>query len=181
MKRAIIVHGWDGHPQECWFPWLKAELEKEGFKVFVPQMPAPEAPNMDRWVPRLSNAVGEPDTETYLVGHSAGCITILRYLEGLPLGRKIRKAVLVAGFTDSLGYKELENFFKKPVDWRRAKTHCLDFVAIHSDNDPYVKLCHAGVLKEKLSAKIIIEHGKGHMGGEDNIRDLPSVLQAIKS
>ena len=29
MKRAFIIHGWDGYPAEGWFPWLKRELEKK--------------------------------------------------------------------------------------------------------------------------------------------------------
>jgi esterase/lipase len=36
MKKVFIIHGWDGYPEEGWFPWLKKELEKKGFSVFVP-------------------------------------------------------------------------------------------------------------------------------------------------
>ena len=36
MKRVFIIHGWGGYPEEGWLPWLKKELEKNGFKVFVP-------------------------------------------------------------------------------------------------------------------------------------------------
>jgi hypothetical protein len=25
-RKVIIAHGWDGHPQEGWFPWLKSTL-----------------------------------------------------------------------------------------------------------------------------------------------------------
>ena len=32
MKRVFIIHGWDGYPEEGWFPWLKEELEKEDLK-----------------------------------------------------------------------------------------------------------------------------------------------------
>jgi hypothetical protein len=27
-KRVFIIHGWEGYPEEGWFPWLKKELEK---------------------------------------------------------------------------------------------------------------------------------------------------------
>ena len=27
MQRVFIIHGWDGYPEEGWFPWLKKELE----------------------------------------------------------------------------------------------------------------------------------------------------------
>lgn len=36
MKRIFIAHGWDGCPEEGWFPWLKKELEIREFEVFVP-------------------------------------------------------------------------------------------------------------------------------------------------
>jgi predicted alpha/beta hydrolase family esterase len=180
MKRAVILHGWEGNPGECWFPWLKGELEKSGFKVEVPQMPNPKEPQMSEWVPRLAEVVGNPDGETCLVGHSLGCITILRYLEGLPEGKRIGRVVMVAGFTDPLGYRELENYFQKPIDWEKIKKHCSDFVAINSDNDPYVPLKHADAFRERLGARIIIEHGKGHMSDSANIKELPSVLKAVK-
>ena len=43
-KRAFIIHGWDGYPEEGWFPWLKAELEQRGFTVEIPSMPHPAEP-----------------------------------------------------------------------------------------------------------------------------------------
>ena len=89
-KRVIIVHGWDGHPQEAWFPWLESELEKRGFEVQIPSMPNPPKPKIDDWVKHLSKSAKSIDKDTVLVGHSIGCQTILRYLEGLPRDKKIR-------------------------------------------------------------------------------------------
>ena len=81
MKRVYIIHGWAGYPEECWFLWLKDEMEKHGIKAEVPLMPEAEAPKIDKWVPFLENLVKNPDEDTYLVGHSIGVQTILRYLE----------------------------------------------------------------------------------------------------
>ena len=39
MKRLFVIHGWDGHPDEVWFPWLMTELENNGFQVSLLQMP----------------------------------------------------------------------------------------------------------------------------------------------
>ena len=179
MKRAIIVHGWEGYPEEAWFPWLKAELEKVGMEAEVPQMPDTNNPHMDKWLPYLEKAVGEPDEHLVLIGHSLANITILRYLETLEEGKKVGKVVMVAGFTDALGYKEIESFFQKPIEWDKIRHHCSKFVAINSDNDPYVPLKHADVFNEKLGAKTIIENNKGHMSGSANIKELPSVLEAV--
>ncbi|PIP29922.1 hypothetical protein COU12_02115 [Candidatus Jorgensenbacteria bacterium CG10_big_fil_rev_8_21_14_0_10_54_38] len=62
MKRVFIVHGWDGYPEEGWFPWLKRELEARGFEVHVP--PLPDAGN-----PRIQN---------FLVLKSATYVALLR-------------------------------------------------------------------------------------------------------
>ena len=181
MKRVFIIHCWDGRPNYCWYPWVKKELEKNGFQVVVPAMPETETPKMDKWVPELRKLVGSPDKNTYLVGHSVGCITILRYLESLEKIEKIGGAILVAGFTDDLGYKEIKNFFETPIDFEKIKSHCENFIAIHSDNDPYVPLKHGDIFKEKLNAKLIVKHKMGHFSGpidkKNSCIELPDVVE----
>lgn len=179
QKRAFLIHGWQGSPDEGWRPWLKKELESRGFKVTVPAMPNTNNPHMQKWVPYLVQLVGNPTENDYFLGHSLGCITILRYLEGLKEGERVGGAVLVAGFTDDLGYKELSSFFQKPIDFPKTKSHCKEFIAIHSDNDPYVALSYGDVFKEKLGAKLIVEHNIKHFSGDDNIPELPVALDAI--
>ena len=137
MKRVIIVHGWDGYPEAGWFPWLKNELEKKGFEVLVPQLPQPKVPRIENWVPKLTETVGTPDENTYLVGHSMGCQTIARYLEALPEGVKIGGAVFIGGFfkrlTDINGEEEQEvvnHWLKTPLDLQKVKSHLLGSIAI---------------------------------------------------
>ncbi|MBI4057875.1 serine hydrolase family protein, partial [Candidatus Microgenomates bacterium] len=146
-KRVFIVHGWGGSPQEGWFPWLQTELEKRNFKVYIPPMPDSEHPRMNAWLETLKTAIKTSDEDTYLVGHSVGCITILRYLERLPQDQKIGGAILVGGFTDmgiTVGededIRELKSFFETKVDFEKIREHSSQFVAIHSNNDPYVDL-----------------------------------------
>lgn len=185
MKRAIIVHCWEGVPQYCWYPWLKKELESEGYQVEVPAMPETELPKEALWVPRLSEIIGEPDEELIVIGHSVGVITILRYLESLPEGVRIGGSVLVAGFTDNLGFNELSNFFESEINFAEIKSHCNSFIAIHSDNDPFVDLKHAEILKNNLGAKVIIKEKMGHFSGaidgEESCTELPEVKDAVLS
>lgn len=179
MRRVILVHGWDGYPEEGWFPTFKKETEAQGFVVTIPAMEPADAPTMTKWVPQLAGVVGTPDEDTYLVGHSAGCITILRYLEGLTDGQKIGGAVLVAGFTDPLGFEELKNYFTTSIDWNRIITHADGFVAIHSDNDKYVPLSHADTFKRLLGARVIILKKRGHFAGSDGTTELPEACDAL--
>lgn len=183
MKRAFLIHGREGYPEEGWMPWLKQELEKKGFEVFVPAMPDTATPTMDKWVPFLAEVVGKPDENCYFVGHSLGCITILRYLETLKEGENVGGAVLVAGFGHDLeyvGYKgELSSFFRTLADWERVKKHCDKFVAIHSDDDPWVPLKHNNLFRDKLGAKTIVEHNMKHFSGNDGIMKLPVALNEM--
>ena len=97
MKRVILVHRWDGNPEVDWYPWLKKELEKRKVKVEIPEMPNPSKPAIETWVSFLAEHVKKIDAETYFIGHSVGCQTILRYFETLSNKQKIGGALIVAG------------------------------------------------------------------------------------
>lgn len=185
-KRVFLIHGWGGYPEECWIPWLKDELQKDGFKVYVLSMPDTGHPKMGAWLEGLKNTIGIPDNYCYFVGHSLGCITILRYLETLQEDQEIGGVLLVAGFTDiniTVGededVNEIRTFFEKDLDFEKIKTHCKKFIALHSDDDPYVSLRYADIFKEKLGAKVIIEHNMKHFSEDDGITKLPIALKSI--
>jgi len=182
-KRVFLIHGWEGYPGEGWQSWLKKKLEERGFEVFTPAMPDTVSPTMEKWLPYLARVVREPDENCYLIGHSLGCITILRYLETLKENQKVGGAILVAGFGTDLEYEdykgEMASFFSTPVNWKEIKKHCKKFVTIHSDDDPWVPIKHNTLFKEKLGAKAIVEHNKKHFSGDDNIFELPSALEAV--
>lgn len=185
MKRAIIIHCWEGYPEYCWYPWVKKELEAKGFQVEVPAFPDTENPKLNSWLPKLKEVVGQPDEELYLIGHSLGCITIMRYLESLEENQKIGGVVFVAGFTENVGYDEIKTFFETPVDLNKIKTKVKNgFAAIHSDDDPHVDLKHADIFKEKLKAEIIIKHNAKHFSGaiegEDSCLKLPDVVESVE-
>ena len=187
-KRVFIVHGWEGYPEEGWFPWLKKELEAKGFAVFVPQLPDADNPRINNWVPKLSEVVGGPDQQTYLVGHSMGCQTIARYLESLPEEVKVGGVVFVAGFFKRLTNIEddtevqaiAKHWLETPLDLEKVKNHLKKSVAIFSDNDKFVPLDNQDNFRDELEAEIVIEHQKGHFsGGDDKITELPSALEAV--
>lgn len=189
-KRVFIIHGWDGYPEEGWFPWLKKELEQKGFEVFVPQLSQPDEPRINNWIPEIGKIVGSPDEQTYFIGHSMGCQAIARYLENLPEDAIVGGAVFVAGFfkrltnleDDEIVCSVSKEWLKTPLNFIKIKIHLKNSIAIFSDNDPYVPLDNQDDFKDKLGSKIIIEHQKGHFSGSrDNITELAVVLNSILS
>ena len=188
MKKLIIVHGWDGFPEDSWYPWLKIEMEQSGFKVIVPQLPNPGSPRIKTWVPALADAVGTPDQNTYFVGHSMGCQAIVRYIEGLPEGLKIGGAVFVAGFFNHLtdigdddNSQETErDWLSKKPDLQKVREHLLKSVALFSDDDPFVPLDNLDDFRDILHSEILIQHAKGHFNkNRDHTTELPIVVEKL--
>lgn len=187
-KRVFLIHGWEGYPKEGWFPWLSAELSKKGFKVQVLPMPNSQSPKIEEWVPFLAKNVGEIDENTVLIGHSIGCQTIWRYLESLKEDERITGAVLVApwirlnaenALQDEESREIVRPWLETPIDWEKVKKNCGKFVVILSDDDPYVYLEDGEIFKEKLGAKLIIEHNMKHFSGDDGVMKLPVVREEL--
>lgn len=178
MKNAIILHGSGGGPESYWHPWLKGELEKRGYKVWVPQLPETKKPDLKNWLPYVLEN-GECDEETVLIGHSAGCPLILSVLENI--GVIIRQAVLVSGFTNSV-IGEPMPILQEKYDWEKIKAHCESFVFINSDNDPWSCDDKQGrLMQDKLGGELVVTH-EGHFGStrfDDPCVELPKLLEVI--
>jgi len=179
MKNALILHGTDSDSSANWFPWLKAELEKLGYKVWVPDLPHAEKPNIERYNKfLLSNNDWAFDSESVIIGHSSGAIEILGLLQALPENTVLNMCILVGSFKDDLGWDSLKELFLKPFDFEKIKKHAKQFVFIHSDNDPYCPLEHAEYLSQKLNGKLILVKGQGHFSGTDVT--IPEILNEVK-
>jgi len=189
MKKVYLIHGWDSNSKKAWYPWLKEHLEKKDFDVTVPDMPNTEEPKIEEWVGKLKELVGEPNEDVYLIGHSIGCQAIMRYLETLREGKKVGKVIFVAGWFDLLDEayiddyeydkKIIEPWVKTPIDFEKVKSHSNSFIAINSNNDPYVDNTQLKNFEEKLGAKGIILNGKGHFSEEENFREFPELSEEV--
>ena len=178
MKKIILVHGWGGSPKDNWFPWLKKELKKKGFQVKALIMPNTDEPKIAKWVPFLKKHVLKLDKNTYFVGHSIGCQTIMRYLEKSK--GKINGMVFVAPWFTLKNLEPEEKPLAKPwldtpINYKSVLKHTNKVFAIFSDNDPVVPVDNIKLFRNKLGAKIIIEKKKGHFEG----KKYPPILKAV--
>jgi uncharacterized protein len=188
MKKVFIIHSWGGSPEEGIHKYLRSQLEAKGFEVSVPEMPNTDSPEIDAWTEHLNSLAPNPDDDTYFVGHSVGCQTILRYLEKLPENQKVGGVVMIAPWMHLLdtAYENPEEekeiakpWLETPIDWEKVKTHTNKFVAIFSDNDFCVPLSDKEIFKELLGAKIMVEDNKGHFTEETGVTEMPSALNAL--
>lgn len=182
MKKAIIVHRWSGSPSADWYPWLNEQLTSNGFIVMVPEMPSPDAPEIISWTEKLGEYINDED-EIYLIGHSVGCQTILRFIESNNVS--VKKAIFVAPWfhLNNLETDEeraiAEPWLTVPIDFEAVKSKCDDFACLFSDNDPFVPLSDKDIFSAALDAKIITLHGRGHFTGEEGAVEIPEVLSEM--
>ena len=183
MKNAIILHGTDGSPTENWFDWLKTKLEKVNWKVWVPQLPDCNKPNIFKYNDfLLSNNDWEFNEESVLIGHSSGAVEIISLLQHLPKDKKVDVCYLVGAFKNNLDRDALDGLFLEPFDFDLIKTKANKFVFIHSDNDPYYPLAHAQYLSAKLNGELIIKPGQFHFSigtAGEKYKEFPFLLEKI--
>ena len=103
MKNAILLHGSSGSPNSFWLPSISRYLKKSSFKVWVPQLPKPEAPNLKLQLPFVLKN-GNYNNETIIISHSAACPLTLSILENIVLYLKEEL---------SLSFKEISVLIKK--------------------------------------------------------------------
>lgn len=180
MKNVSIFHGTAGTPSHFWFPYLRENLESSNVKVWLPQLPDTDIPDIEKWLPfALEN--GSYDKETILVAHSAGCPLILSILEKIDV--TIDKAILVAGFIETLDSNP-DPILQSSYDWEKIKVNCKNFYFINSDNDPWGCDDKAGrKMFDKLGGDLIIRHHQGHMGSDtfnQPYKEFPLLLKLIE-
>jgi predicted alpha/beta hydrolase family esterase len=186
MQRVFLIHGWGGSPNNDWMPWAKKALEEKGFKVYVPEMPDTMHPKIGAWVGKLAEEVGEVHADDVLIGHSIGCLTVLRFLETLIDDEKVRKLILVAPWQYlTLDEEEdpavAEPWIKTPIDYGKIKSKVDTITTVFSDNDPWVPYQkNLEFFKEKLDPEIVTKHGMGHFNEGEGITELPFLLELVK-
>ncbi|MFA6095748.1 MAG: alpha/beta fold hydrolase [Candidatus Paceibacterota bacterium] len=185
-KRIVIVHGWDGGSDKDWMPWATEALRARGYDVVCPSFPHPENPTMEDWVPFLASRVGKPDRNTYLIGHSIGCQTIIRYLE--TIGAPVGGVIFVAGWFDlqNLEGPEAEDiarpWIERPIDLAKVRANLPKSVAILSDNDPFVPYDEARRdFAEKLGSEVVTMTSAGHVTSDDGHGPFPLLVETFEA
>lgn len=178
MSTIFIIHGVEGHPEENWFPWLKAELEKRGNKVIVPQFPTPEGQTLENWLTTLKNYEVDLTPDTILVGHSLGSSFILNVLERYQVGATFLVAP-VYGILGNAFDEGMKTFAQRTFDWPTILANCAHFEIFHSDNDPYIPLAKAQKLSQQLNTSVTLVPGAGHFNTSAGYKEFPELLKQL--
>lgn len=184
MRNAFIIHGTEGYPEENWFPWMKKELEQEGYNVFVPQFPSPPVipAKISEWFEVIKKYEQYINEDTILIGHSLGGIFVLRVLENLT--HPIKAAFFVGtpiGVKPIANYDRDSSFSGFGFEWEKIKKNCQHFEVFQSDNDPYVGLENGEKLAKNLGVNLTFIPNAGHFNQTAGYTKFDRLLEKIKS
>lgn len=182
-ENIYIIHGYTASKKSNWFPWLKEKLEDKKVKVSVPDMPDSKNPYCKQWLHHLSSVVSEINENTIFIGHSLGCIAIIRFL--LEKNIKINGAIFVSGFIDENPMSEntegLQSFFSDPLDIERLKYPIPNRVAITAADDDIVPSAATKKMAEKINAKLMELNSGKHFIDRDGYTQFPILLKETES
>lgn len=180
MQQLFIVHGFEGSPHGNWFDDLAQRARRAGMATAQIGMPHPHKPTVAAWQQTLDNAIGAADENTFLVGHSLGCISLLHFLSRRR-PRRIGGLLLAAGFADCLPkLPQLDDYIRAcaPND---AVLRSIDMpvISLISTNDTHVPTHLSVCMAKSLHSRIHwIENG-GHLMASDGFEHLPQAWQAL--
>lgn len=129
----------------------------------------------------MGEAVGLPDEQTIAVGHSLGCLSILRHLQALDGPWRLGALVLVAGFLEPLpALPELDEFIADGFDTTTPAGRIGRVVVLRSDNDNLVPAGHTDRLATALATTAHVIPGAGHFLADEGVTALPAVLEHLE-
>ncbi len=188
MNKIYIVHCWDGTKDDGWYPWLDKQLSNENIIVYRFDMPNTTSPDIDEWVSFLDSKVESLDENTFFVGHSIGCQTIMRYLQTKNMC-KIGGILFVAPWLELLdfaiedeeSYNVAKPWLNTKIDFEKVKQFTNNINCIFSDNDYFVSLDQKDKFEKLLDANTIVVSGKGHISQDDGVYELKEILEECKN
>lgn len=180
IKNAIILQGAGETQESFWLPYVKKELEKRHYKVWFPQLPGIDNPQLKEILPFVLKN-GKFTKETVIIAHSAGCPLTLNVLENIDV--RIKQAILVAGYSSPLPEGANDILWEK-YDWEKIKSNVENIIFINSDNDPWGCDDKQGKrMFDKLGGTLIIKHGEGHMGSDSfnqPYKEFPLIIALVE-
>lgn len=166
-KNYILLHGFAGKPDLCFFKGLREQLDYFGLKYQAPLLPKTEGPKEEEQVNYVLNNC-KFDENTVIIAHSLGGVVALKVLEKIK--EKISGLVLVGSFIEPK-FKDRERPFTDSFKWQfdfeniKSKT---DYVKVISDlGDKTVPIEQGRKLASKLNAELFeMTANTSHFKGE---------------
>ncbi len=171
MKNMFIIHGYQATTESHWFEWLANEMKQFGYSTEIVYLPNTNQPNLKEWITAIQNNLqNKLNSETIIVAHSLGVITILDYLSRLQHGPTIKGLYLVSGFNEQLkNLPELNHYISQTqIDFHNINAQ--NIVTLAGSHDPIVNIEATDRLSRELNTETLHVSHEGHFLDSDGYK-----------
>jgi leucyl-tRNA synthetase len=190
-QKVLLIHGFEASGEYAWFPWMKTELEKQGFEVFAPTLPDSKKPSLDAWVSALLEITKDFGEDDIIIGHSLGAQTAMHLLPRM--NNKIGQLFLVGNVPlnptpeqwsvvektwvgGRPGLDVLKVFMAQLIDWQAVTEH-VGTATIAISRDDYIFGPEVDAFKNIIPAgwRYIVYEDQGHFSDQTE----PELLELV--
>lgn len=184
--KVVIVHGSNESEADAYeggrentrhfHPWLKEQLEKKSIEISCELYPKDWNPSYTAY--REIFEKNNIDEETVLVGHSAGCGFILKWLN--ETRTKVKKVILVAPYvTGNDNYEPLKELYITNFK-NNMKEYFDELIIFYSEDDMGAVVHDAKFVHKKLGGNLIRFENRGHFTlSHLGTEEFPELLREI--
>mgnify|MGYP003563929483 CR=1 FL=1 len=189
MDKALILHGWRWDSKENWFPWLKKELNKKLFDVYIPNLPSTHKPVLEEQLDCINVYSSDFKEDSLIVWHSLWWQLALAFIEENNI--KDSLIIMVAPTYDKTikevwkdiaweSYDYLVDYNESKIDFQKINKLNNKFIIFLSDNDPYINMENAKNYYKKLENVNFVEFkNKWHFNQSAWIYEIPEILKYL--
>lgn len=172
----LILHKFGGSPSDAWYSAVKQEMQAQGHRVVIPQLPNPNEPKLAAWLKTALQSYRDHQPEI-VIGHSLGGSLVFRLLEQVGGEGVVKKAIVVAPPVYAKPEDNLHRteFFNQPLNWGNLKSFPIQYTIFYSSDDQSVSQEHAELVRDKLEAEYKLFFNRGHFLQTE----FPELIQAI--
>ncbi|MBP6942554.1 MAG: class I tRNA ligase family protein [Candidatus Buchananbacteria bacterium] len=190
-QKVLLIHGFESTNETGWLPWLKTELEKQGFEVIAPTMSTAKSPSVESWLAELSAAAKDFGEDDIIVGYSLGGQAAMHLIK--QLNTKIAQLFIIGNVplnptaeqwtafekvwpNSQSEFATLKSFMSVPVDYE-AVTKLVGAATVVISQDDYIFGPEAQKLKKAVPAgwRYLIWDNFGHFSDKQQ----PELLELI--
>ena len=158
---AVITHGFATSPRRIWIPQVTNQLEEAGYQVLTPKMPNAKIPNLDEWIARLVEVIGD-SVDATVIAHSCSGRAALHYAETHPLRHLVCVATLVSTVTDNSEIEEIwRPYYSRYLDTQTIQDNCHNILGLYSEDDSVFPYSEADVFEQRLGSVLRFQD-QGH-------------------
>ena len=180
----VLIHGSPDYDiakkmsEHQWFGWLKNTLVSKGYPVFNPELSNSHLPDYETWKKDFETQVGQLNSNSVVVAHSAGGAFVVRYLSEIlvPIKKLILMSPSLVATEDNVRLSDLLNFEVNP----KIKELGIEIVICTSDNEPQYRHDNVDSYLNSIGGTKKVFNGLGHFRKSDMGRiEFPEILQLL--